>query len=49
MITGEQRTAMIRTTAYYLAQKRSYMGGTQQDDWLRAEQEIDDLIKRTKG
>ncbi len=49
MITGEQRTAMIRTAAYYLAQKRSYMGGTQQDDWLRAEQEIVDLIKRTKG
>ncbi len=49
MITSEQRTAMIHTAAYYLAQKRSHMGGTQQDDWLKAEQEIDDLIKQTKG
>ncbi len=49
IISSEQRLAMIRTAAYYLGQKRGYMGGSELDDWVRAEREIDNLIRQTKG
>ncbi len=40
-ISSEERLEMIRTAAYYLAQKRSHPGSSDLDDWIEAEQEID--------
>jgi len=47
-ISREQRLEMIRTAAYYLAQKRGYLGDSEQDDWMLAEEEIDNIIDRTE-
>jgi len=44
-ITPEERLEMIRTAAYYLAQKRGYQGNYEMDDWIDAEQEIDKLTR----
>ena len=41
--TGEIQT-MIATAAYYRAQKRDFMEGFEQEDWLMAEQEINQLL-----
>lgn len=35
---------MIATAAYYRAQKRNFMAGFEQEDWLMAEQEINQLL-----
>jgi len=40
-ITPEERLEMIRTAAYYLAQKRGYQGNCEMSDWIDAEKEID--------
>ncbi len=44
-ISHEERLEMIRTAAYYLAQKRSYSGESELDDWLTAEKEIEEMIR----
>ena len=43
-VTREERIEMIRTAAYYLAQKRSHQGDYEVDDWFEAEEEIDSII-----
>jgi len=40
-ITPEQRYRMIAEAAYYLAEKRGFVGGDMAADWLQAEAEID--------
>ncbi len=39
-ISHEQRLDMIRTAAYYLAEKRRFHSGLEMEDWLAAEKEI---------
>ncbi len=40
-ISKEERIEMIRTAAYYLAQKRGHDGNYELDDWIEAENKID--------
>lgn len=39
-ISAEERIEMIRTAAYYLAEKRGHLGNCEMDDWIEAEKEI---------
>jgi hypothetical protein len=40
-LTAIDREAMIRTAAYYRAQRRRFESGHELEDWLAAESEID--------
>jgi hypothetical protein len=42
-ITPDERLEMIRTAAYYLAEKRGYQGSDELADWFMAEKEVDAL------
>ena len=39
-ISPEERLEMIRTAAYYLAEKRGYHGNNELADWFEAEKQI---------
>lgn len=43
LITTEQRHQMIAEAAYYLAEKRGFVGMQAECDWLKAEAEIDKM------
>jgi hypothetical protein len=47
--TPEQRDAMIREAAYLRAERRGFVGGSEADDWLAAEQEVDSRIAAEMG
>lgn len=47
-VTAEERYRMIAEAAYFLAEKRSFLGGDVATDWLQAEAEIDQRLK-TQG
>ena len=40
-VTAEERQNMIREAAYYRAEQRGFQGGSAEEDWLLAEQEVD--------
>ena len=40
----EERQNMVSIAAYYLAEKRNFSDGGEYEDWLQAEQEIDNLL-----
>jgi len=42
--SGEDRYRMIAEAAYYRAESRGFEGGSQLDDWLAAEMEIDQIL-----
>lgn len=42
-ITPEERLEMVRTAAYYLAEKRGYHGNNELGDWFEAERQIDSI------
>ncbi len=44
--TREQRHKMIATMAYFLAEKRGFAPGKSDEDWLKSEKIIDDLLKK---
>jgi Protein of unknown function (DUF2934) len=39
-LTDEQRRELIAVTAYYLAERRNFQPGHEEDDWLAAEVQI---------
>lgn len=39
--THEERHRHIQEAAYYIAEKRGFTPGSEHDDWLQAEQEVD--------
>lgn len=45
-ISREQRQAMVAEAAYYLAERRGFVGGDPERDWREAEAEIDALLNR---
>jgi hypothetical protein len=49
LIPASVRLEMIRDAAYFHAQARGFAPGGEIDDWLLAEQEIDELIVRRYG
>jgi hypothetical protein len=47
-VSEDIRRGMIAEAAYYRALKRNFVGGSEQEDWLLAEQEVDQqLASRT--
>ncbi len=40
MTRAEQLRTMIRTAAYFLAEKRGFASGQELEDWLKAEIEV---------
>lgn len=49
-VSEEQRRAMIAEAAYHRAEQRSFSdAGTQEHDWLEAEQEVDALLASTSA
>ncbi len=44
-VSSEDRNRMIQYAAYHLAEQDGFQPGREQDYWLRAEKQIDDLIK----
>ena len=48
-VTAQQREQMIREAAYLLAEKRGFVDGSPQEDWLRAEQNIDKFLAKQEG
>jgi len=43
-ITPAMRGQFIAVSAYYRAEKRNFESGSELDDWLRAEDQIDRLL-----
>ncbi|MDI6750960.1 MAG: DUF2934 domain-containing protein [Rhodocyclaceae bacterium] len=44
-LTPEQRRLYVEVAAYYIAERRGFQGGSQMDDWVQAEAEIDRLLR----
>ena len=40
MTGAEQLRTMIKTAAYFLAEKRGFVSGHELEDWLKAEMEV---------
>lgn len=40
-VAPELRTEMVSVAAYFIAEKRGFLAGCPEDDWLAAEAEID--------
>jgi hypothetical protein len=43
-VSDEQRLSMIAEAAYFKAEKRGFIGGTPEEDWLAAESEVNALL-----
>lgn len=46
--TEEDRRRMVAEAAYYHAEHRGFQGGDINDDWYRAEAEIDAMLSKMK-
>lgn len=44
-ISASERRQMIAEAAYYIAEKRNFLGGEVHNDWIDAEQQIDASYK----
>ena len=44
-VTEETRRAMIAEAAYFHAERRGFAPGNETEDWLRAEAEVDALLR----
>ncbi|OIQ90055.1 hypothetical protein GALL_280540 [mine drainage metagenome] len=47
-ISNEDRHRHIELAAFYIAERRSFIGGNTLKDWLQAEAEIDQLLRQGK-
>lgn len=45
VLTHDQRRYYVEVAAYYIAERRGFHGGSQMDDWVQAEEEIDRLVR----
>ena len=48
-VTPEERERMIRETAYLNAEQRGFSDGSDYDDWLNAERQVDAQLARSAG
>ncbi len=48
-VSPGQREQLIRDAAFLRAEKRNFAGDNQEEDWLLAEQEVDELLARQNG
>jgi hypothetical protein len=45
----DERLRLIAEAAYYRAQRRGFEPGHEQEDWLLAEREVDDSLRRASS
>ncbi len=45
VLTLDQRRYYVEVAAYYIAERRGFHGGSQMDDWVLAEADIDRLVR----
>jgi len=45
--TSDERYAMIQQAAYLRAERRGFVGGSPEQDWLEAEKEVDRMLVGT--
>lgn len=45
ILTPDQRRYYVEVAAYYIAEQRGFHGGSEMDDWVKAEAEIDRLVR----
>jgi len=45
--SAAERHQMIKVAAYFLAEQRGFCGGDPQTDWLSAEAEVDEMLKKS--
>lgn len=45
-VSHEERWRMVAEAAYYIAQRRGFVGGDPNADWAAAEAEVDALLKQ---
>ena len=48
-VDPQEREHMIREAAYLLAERRGFVGGSPEQDWLAAEAEVDETLARKAG
>jgi hypothetical protein len=48
-VTPEERNRMIAEAAYYIAEQRSFAGGSPLEDWSAAEAQIDAMLSRRRA
>lgn len=48
-VSSSQRQQMIETAAYLIAEKRGFVGGDSNEDWLSAEKQIDTYLNSESG
>jgi hypothetical protein len=48
-VTPEERHALIRENAYLRAERRGFTPGSESEDWLAAEIEVDALLRISHG
>lgn len=44
VLSQEQRRCYVEVAAYYIAERRGFCGGSELDDWVQAESEVDRLL-----
>lgn len=44
-LSPEQRRCYVEVAAYYMAERRGFNGGSEMEDWVAAEAEIDRLLR----
>lgn len=44
-LAPDQRRFYVEVAAYYIAERRGFHGGSELDDWVEAEKEIDRLLR----
>lgn len=45
-ISEEERRQMIATSAYFRAQSRNFSPGGEESDWLAAESEVNEILRK---
>lgn len=48
-VSPEERHRMIAVAAYFLAERRGFAPGREQDDWWQAAEMIDGMLDRLRG
>lgn len=48
-ISDRERYEMIQTMAYYRAEQRHFVPGHEYEDWLEAEQMVDQMLAQQQG
>jgi hypothetical protein len=49
LISSEERQRMVAVAAYYRAEQRGFSGGSEVEDWLAAEADVERLLGAASG